>query len=1219
MFATRRRILLGVLLIGIFLAASFTAVVTRTKATAPTYPVIVELEGEPAAMHAARARSEGRELSDEELEAHRVNLRAAQDQFLAALQSMGTPFEVQSVSVSDVRVDFRYTLVFNGMALKVPASALDEIRAMPQVKAVHSDEKLYTTLGTSVKYIRATEVYGGIHELGPFDDVREGFEGQGINISIIDTGIDYTHEMFGGDPTPPRLGVQPAVAAVKTNQKVIYSLPLADIAVNDGFGHGTHVGSTAGGYLGFAPGSDGIPLTADDVRLHGVAPQAKLMSYKVCSDVLSTVSQVQSVGGCDSSAIILAIEDSVSPRTVNGLAKPVAHVINMSLGGSGGPASPTAVASDNAVRMGAVVVASAGNSGPGEGTVGAPAAGERVIAVGANTRPGNTSANWSADVLTASSVNRNSTGAVTPANSLPTASGFDRLKLFPMSGTPQPPAGSLAQYYVFVNSPQTVAGFPASVRGRIAFIKNNTGLPGGTFAQITNNAAAAGAVGVVLISTVTTATAVTAQIPAATISPAEGEILVDAISSTDDNNVDPPAGTISELPIRMNPFFNDSFIGEMAGFSSRGPVRGFGQVKPDVTAPGVSILAAVPPASLLGALSAGSYGAVSGTSMSGPHVAGVAALLKQAHPTWNADMIRTALINTSTNLRDGAGAPKAGGTSGNSILEQGGGLVDVVEAINAKALMGVAGDGVSKPSILGSHSYGEVPVANSRVTHTAPVTVTIRDMSGEGGTYNLSLANVRDLQLDSIDATLSTTSVTVPANGSATFTVNATIDGDAVRSALAAKVIGTQVIVEPIQMQWYVSATRADGKESLRMPFYLKPISTLPASPIVTNQRIDDIMVAGDAGTHLVNGVTYKEHAFEVSAATYRIEARLEWLTQEAQDMDFELLDPDGRVVASSGILGGPESFAINVNRPGTYRYRVVGFANGPVPYTITGKLFAGPPAPTMQTIAGEFVDNQNRQIDFDGNFTLNWQPVGGEQRFEVERSADGGQTWELIATTSAGTTSLALTNQPQGTLQFRVRGLHNGQIGFYVTSGSAAQSITIDRRSQADITSLVKTAVSNVSFTGGVFQLDLAMTNQSSETFLPRVELKVVRINSASGTVRVANADNGGNGTTSSPALFDYSNRIGVEQEFSPGEVSGARTMRFSDPAAELFTFDIQVTAYRRTGGAGGASATGGIETGGAGAAGSEGGASPMGALLRYTVNPLTGAVGVQLLSGAL
>src|SRR5215210_6798491 len=248
-------------------------------------------------------------------------------------------------------------------------------------------------------------------------------------VSVIDTGIDWTHPMFGGDPTPPRLGVAPVSASVPTNKKVVYYLPLTDIAVEDGFGHGTHVASTAAGYLAMHPGPDGLPGTADDVRLHGVAPQAKLMSYKVCSDIRSTPGSLglPSVGGCEQSD------------------------------------NPTAVACSNAALAGATVVAASGNSGPNDGTTGSPAAGRHVISVGASTHPGGPS-NWSIDTLQASAVSPAQTGAVTPARNLPAASGNVRTVLFPMSGTAALPAGALAQHYVFVNDP--VGTWPASVSGR---------------------------------------------------------------------------------------------------------------------------------------------------------------------------------------------------------------------------------------------------------------------------------------------------------------------------------------------------------------------------------------------------------------------------------------------------------------------------------------------------------------------------------------------------------------------------------------------------------------------------------------------------------------------------------------------------------------------------------------------------------------------------------
>lgn len=1200
-----------------------------------TVAVIVQLRDDPAAVYQARAEKAGGTLSTDQLQAYRNQLSQKQDEFLNALSGSGVTYAVVTRDIKGydgnlaATIVLRYTLVLNGMVLTVPSSSIDAIKAMPQVKSVSPDETLTTSLNNSVKYIRAPQVYGDQQEVSQFDTTHlDGYEGQGINVAIIDTGIDWTHPMFGGDPTPPRLAVLPAGPTQdKTNKKVIYYLPLADAAAEDGFGHGTHVASTVAGYLA---------QTLDGVQLHGVAPQAKLMSYKVCSDIESTVSQVQPIGGCDSANIIMALEDSVSPftlPTVQGQSnpasalfpKPVAKVINMSLGGSGGPDNPTAVAASNAALAGAVVVAASGNSGPGEGTTGSPAAGTHVISVGATTHPGSAGSVWSSDLLQASAVSPTKLGVVTPANGFPTAPGNTRLKLFAMSGSASLPAGAIAQRYVFVNNPTVT--WPASVSGRIALVKTVTG---GTNFDIVAQAQNAGAVAVIKSDSRGAVNGIKTLIPAATISPADFKILSDALSATDNNSVDPANGAISELPVRMNPVFSDTFMGEMAAFSSRGPVRGLGQIKPDISAPGVQVLAACPPASLLGALAAvasptsPNYIRIDGTSMATPHTAGAVALIKQAHLGWKPDVVRTVLINTATNMRDNNGGAKADGLTADSIISQGGGLIDVYHAVNAKAMMGVTGDGINAPGILGSYSFGEVPVVNNRITSTAPVTVTVRDLTGEGGTYNLNVANNRDLQLAGINVALSQASVNVPANGSVTFTVNATFDGDLIRDVMAAKTNGTEITFENIQMQWYVSATRSDNKESLRMPFYFKPGPSLPAQPIVQTITQKATVTVGDAGSKLVSGTTFVEVPFNVSASTYRIEALVQWFdlpTGQLQDLDYELLDPDGKVIANSGGPAGSSEFvSLTVTRGGTYKHRIIGYTNVATDVTITTTFSKGPAAPTAQAFAGDFVDAAGNQIDFDGSVTLNWIPVGGEQSFEIEHSSNGGN-WELFGTAGAGASSLAVSSLANGTHAFRVRGLHAGQIGKYVTNPGNAVSVLVDRRSKVDITSLVTRAISNVSLSGGVFQLDLAITNNSSQSYVPFVDVNVIGITSGTGTVKVVNADNGKSGTSlTNAALFGYSQKLGTDQIFSPAEVAGSRTLRFQDSASELFNFDAVVTAYLSTGGGSGTSG-GSTEplSGGQSAAGSGDAAgvlSKVTAVLRFTANPLTKTVTAQLVS---
>ncbi|HVG33351.1 MAG TPA: S8 family serine peptidase [Pyrinomonadaceae bacterium] len=1223
-----RLILILSIIVGLGFALSRNASTSASSTSGSMTSVIVEFRDDPAAVYKARSEKSGVTVSNEGLQSYRDGLRAKQDEFLKALAANGVQAAVKSRDIknydgsSAAKIELRYTLVFNGMTLSVPDSAIPAIAAMPQVKKVHPNGMLYTMLNQSVNYIHAPQVYGKAAELSQFDDLREGYEGQGMYISIIDTGVDWTHPMFGGDPTPPRLGVAPASAAVPTNKKVVYYLPLTDIGIEDGFGHGTHVASTAAGYLALAPGADGVPGTTDDVRLHGVAPQAKIMSYKVCSDIKSTVSQVQPIGGCEQSDTIMAIEDSVSPVTLTGQSKPVALVINMSLGGAGGPDTSTAVASSNAALLGTTVVAASGNSGPGEGTTGAPAAGTHVISVGASTHPGALNSAWSVDVLQASAIPQSTTGAVSPAKNFPAASGFNRLKIFPMAGTPNPPAGSLAQRYVLINNPTLT--WPASVSGRIALVKKVTAP---TFAYVSNMAAQSGAVGVIFMSATENATAVKGTIPSATISLADGEILVDAISSTDDNNVDPSGDVVSQFPIRMNPIFSDQFMGEMAGFSSRGPVRGLGQIKPDVSAPGVQVLAAVPPASLLGALSAAAsptspnYGYLDGTSMASPHTAGAAVLIKQAHLDWSPDVIRTVLINTATNMRNESSTPKSDGpTTADSIIAQGGGLIDVKEAVNAKALMGVEGDGIDKPAILGSHSYGEVPVVNNRVTNTIPVNVTVRDLSGEGGTYNLNVANNRDLQIAGINVSLSQSSVTLQPNGTATFVINASLDGDKIRDVMAAKTNGSNVVFEMIQMQWYVTAKRSDNAESLRMPFYFKPGQSLPAQTTTETITQTGTVPVGDQGLGLASGVTYIDVPFEVSSSVIKLEATTEWFarpTGSQEDIDYELLDPDGNVIANSGGPAGASEFvSVNITRPGTYTHHIIGFQNAATDFTVKTTFTKGTPPPALQAIAGDFMNAQGKAVDFDGNLTLSWQGAGGETGYEVERSSDG-TNYETITSVGADQQSVALADQPNGQLSYRVRALVPGQLGKYVTAPSSVAQIIVDRRGKVDITNQIATAISNVSFAGGVFNLDLNIKNNSTQTYVPLVELSVVRITSTSGTVSVKNADNAGNGKSAeTAALFGYSNLLGADQEFAAGEITGNRTLQFNDAAAELFSFDVSVTAFERGANGSQSSATGGGTTSAGGSqAGSGTSVQSLTKVMRITVNPLTKAVSAKLL----
>ncbi|MBD0369661.1 MAG: S8 family serine peptidase [Pyrinomonadaceae bacterium] len=1200
----------------------------RTEAAALARSVIIEFKTDPGAVWKAKMQKAGQSVSDEQLQAYRNSVTTEQNQFLEQLKAQGISYTVDGVDIKDFagqvagHADFRFNLVMNGITLNVAPAAVKAIQSMPQVKRVVPNTVLSLDLNHSVPYINAPAVYGQYQELTPFDNFREGYEGQGINVAVLDTGIEWQHPMFGGDPTPPRLGLAPPTAATNSNQKVIYYLSFTGGLIDD-FGHGSAASSDIAGYLAKAPGADGLPNTADDIPLHGVAPQARLMGYKVCTGT----------GNCVSASTIMGIEDAVSPTTLTLQPKPIAHVINMSLGGAGGPDDATAVAASNAALLGTIVVASAGNEGPGEGTIGSPAAGRHVISVAATTHPGAANANWSVDVLQASAIPQAQVGAVTPAKNLPKASGFDRLKLYPMAGTPDPAAGSIAQRYVLVNDLVGVP-YPAAVSGRIALVKDS-GIASATFFDICNKAAVAGAVGCILISETTNPTAIKSTIPSAIVSPSDGEILVDAISSTDDNNVDPANGAVSELPIRLNPYLTDEFYGSTTSFSSRGPVEGLGQIKPDVTAPGINVLSATVKAG--GATSGGGtmfdpsgYTLATGTSFSGPHVSGVAALIKQAHLTWTPDMIRTAMINTATNMRSATGTPLPDGKQSDSILDQGGGLVDVKAAVNTKALMGVAGDGINEPGILGSHSFGEQPILNNRIINTREVTVTIRDVSGEGGTYNLSTANNRFFDTPGISASVSPSSVTVPAGGSVTFTASVTVDGNQVRDTTIK------------QLQWYVIAQRAGSTDKLRMPMYLKATPSLPSNEISSaeTENFTGTVTIGDAGVqrdnelYVADGISYVDVPVQVDAATLKLDATLSWdytnvgyvpvLEQEIglPDLDFMLLDPNGNQIDQSANGSGPEHLSTNTTIPGTYTYRVYGWVAANTEFRIESTKLKGGAPPVAQAFASDFTLDTQR-FDFDGNYTLNWQPQGSVEAYEIEESTDG-TNYSVVRTVDGSTTSADFTNAGDGTRSYRIRSVTPGRVGKFVTIPSNVVSVTVARRTSVDATDSITPVNKTIVFNGGMTDLTTTLKNQSSTTYYPVTRMEIVSVESKDNSVQVTNADNNGNGV-STAAVFDYSQLVGAD--FLPNEETATRAIKFSNPNTVLFTFTARVIASVPAGAAGttSTSSIGGTTTGG-----TTGGTSTSGTgtnstgtkilsgtkLLKFTVNPLTKTISVAPLN---
>ena len=631
--------------------------------------VLVELEGTAAARVYAATFDAGKPNGVAQARADAVNnARAQVSRNESEHQRFSATLAQSAVKATPI---YRVTKALNGLAYTVNRADIARLRALPGVKAVHVIEQEYPTLSTSVPFLGTPAAWSGVSPLG--------VTGQGVRIGIIDTGVDYQHATFGGTGllADYQANNRTVVDAYFPSARVVGGTDFAGDAYTgsnaavpdpdpmDCNGHGTHVASTA---AGGGVKADGTPFTGPydgttpfgALRVGpGVAPQALVYALRVF--------------GCAGSTLLTvpAIEWSVDPNNDGDLSDHL-DVINMSLGSNyGSLANTSSMASDNAARMGVVVVASAGNSGDTYFIGGAPGAGQRVIATAATGDSGlpgagltiNSPASIAGNVAAVANAM-----TTTPPGGTAAASGQTGdvvLALDPSDGAgPSTTDGC---------SPLTNA---AAMLGKIALV--DRGACG--FGIKYQNALAAGAIGVIVAnnaagvspSTMGGAIVGPATIPAVMVTKESGDIIKAQLLSTAVNAT----------------FAAASAADTLASFSSRGPIGGggIGNVKPDIAAPGISITAAqsgvtcasgacITP-NATGYLPGGQTLTISGTSMAAPHAAGVMALLVQRYPDRSAEEIKAIAMNTA--LHDIFQYPNANRVG---VDRSGAGRVDPVKAL----------------------------------------------------------------------------------------------------------------------------------------------------------------------------------------------------------------------------------------------------------------------------------------------------------------------------------------------------------------------------------------------------------------------------------------------------------------------------------------------------------------------------------------------------------
>ncbi len=511
-------------------------------------------------------------------------------------------------AVPSARIGTRLRVVYGGVAMVVPANQARKLLKVPGVVAVQEDSVGHLLTDSSPEFLGAPPVWatqGG-----------QATAGAGVLFADLDSGVWPEHPSFAENPDLPARPTRPGggdlgcsygdnpltpaddpftctnklaggYAFLDTYNSIHDGETFPDTA-RDSDGHGTHTTSTAAGDIV----EHANPLGVDRGTISGLAPGAAVAEYKVCG-----------ASGCFGSDSA----DAVAQAILDG-----ADVINYSISGGTDPMSdPAELAFLDAYDAGVFVAASAGNEGPDAST--ANHLSPWVTTVAASTQPRAFSSTLS--LTGADDATLDLTGAsITAGVSDPTPVVFAGDAPYSHARCDAEPA----------SADEFAGKIVACERGGNARIEKGYNLSQG------------GAAGMILYNPSLADTETDNHwLPAVHL--ADGTELLDF------------ADAHGPLTATFTPGTKSTGQGDvMASFSSRGPAGSF--IKPDVTAPGVQILAGQTP--VLDAVDLGPEGeyfqAIAGTSMSGPHVAGAAILVKAAHPDWTPGQIHSALMTTAT-------------------------------------------------------------------------------------------------------------------------------------------------------------------------------------------------------------------------------------------------------------------------------------------------------------------------------------------------------------------------------------------------------------------------------------------------------------------------------------------------------------------------------------------------------------------------------------------